>query len=241
MQINRDYLLGAGAPCKPGRAMTPRYITIHDSGNPSPTADALAHAKYLKNLKETKSWHYSVDDKDVIYQHLEDTEQGWHAGDGKGTGNTASIGIELCVCKGYDEKKLWRNGAALTRELMRRHNIPLERVVPHHHWSGKNCPASFLPRFDEFLALVAGTDAPAEKQADVARLLRVRTPMLRGSDVLWLQKALLQRGYAPGAADAIFGPRTERAVRAFQKDAGLAVDGIAGRHTVTALGGVWGG
>lgn len=37
-------------------------------------------------------------------------------------------------------------------------------------------------------------------------------------------------------ADGDFGPGTEKAVRDFQKSAGLAVDGIAGPDTFTALG-----
>ena len=37
-------------------------------------------------------------------------------------------------------------------------------------------------------------------------------------------------------ADGIFGPGTDRALKAFQEEAGLTPDGIAGRHTYQALG-----
>jgi peptidoglycan hydrolase-like protein with peptidoglycan-binding domain len=37
------------------------------------------------------------------------------------------------------------------------------------------------------------------------------------------------------AVDGIFGPKTEAAVRAFQSDENLTVDGIVGRYTWTAL------
>ena len=57
----------------------------------------------------------------------------------------------------------------------------------------------------------------------------------RGSDVAKLQAALSDQGYDCGAADGIFGVKTEMAVRAFQKDNGLAVDGIAGKATQEAL------
>lgn len=56
-----------------------------------------------------------------------------------------------------------------------------------------------------------------------------------GSDVVQLQQALNQRGYSVGTPDGKFGPKTETAVRSFQKDNKLKVDGIAGNGTQTAL------
>ena len=51
----------------------------------------------------------------------------------------------------------------------------------------------------------------------------------RGSDVRLLQRSLSALGYNPGTADGIFGNRTEAAVRAFQSDRGIGIDGIVGR------------
>ena len=50
------------------------------------------------------------------------------------------------------------------------------------------------------------------------------------SDVRTLQARLAAKGYKI-AADGRFGPQTERAVTAFQRDAGIAVDGVVGRQT----------
>jgi peptidoglycan hydrolase-like protein with peptidoglycan-binding domain len=57
-----------------------------------------------------------------------------------------------------------------------------------------------------------------------------------GPEVSGLQRALVDyRGAGkptcPGAVDGDFGPRTESAVRAYQRDSGIAVDGIAGDQT----------
>lgn len=49
-----------------------------------------------------------------------------------------------------------------------------------------------------------------------------------------LQELLNKNGYSCDA-DGIFGPKTEAAVRKFQKDMDLDVDGIAGQQTKTAL------
>ncbi len=57
----------------------------------------------------------------------------------------------------------------------------------------------------------------------------------RGDDVLKMQKALVSLGYATGGTDGKFGPTTEIAVRQFQKDNGLTVDGAAGSATLTLL------
>lgn len=57
----------------------------------------------------------------------------------------------------------------------------------------------------------------------------------QGDDVLRMQKALVSLGYATGGTDGKFGPTTEKAVRQFQKDNGLTVDGAAGSATLTLL------
>jgi len=50
-----------------------------------------------------------------------------------------------------------------------------------------------------------------------------------------IQARLNNLGYYCGKVDGINGPKTERAVKAFQADHGLKVDGIAGPKTQTVL------
>lgn len=64
------------------------------------------------------------------------------------------------------------------------------------------------------------------------RTLRVR---MIGWDVSVLQFLLTRRGVSTGVIDGYFGGETYRAVRRFQRSAGLAVDGIAGRKTMLRL------
>jgi len=68
------------------------------------------------------------------------------------------------------------------------------------------------------------------------RLLYLRRPMVRGDDVLDLQRQLNALGFDAGREDGILGEDTCRAVGAFQHDAGIAADGICGPATVAALG-----
>lgn len=55
------------------------------------------------------------------------------------------------------------------------------------------------------------------------------------TSALEIQRALAARGYDPGPADGVLGPRTRAAVRAFQAASGLVADGIAGPRTWALL------
>jgi len=50
-----------------------------------------------------------------------------------------------------------------------------------------------------------------------------------------IQEALAGAGYLPGPIDGAWGRQTAAAVRAFQKDRGLDVDGVVGPQTLAAL------
>ncbi|MYG92051.1 MAG: peptidoglycan-binding protein, partial [Acidimicrobiia bacterium] len=67
------------------------------------------------------------------------------------------------------------------------------------------------------------------------RLLFLRRPMLRGDDVAELQSRLDALGFDTGKPDGIFGPQTERGLRDFQFNRGLAIDGISGPEVITEL------
>ena len=50
-----------------------------------------------------------------------------------------------------------------------------------------------------------------------------------------VQSALEKLGYDPGKVDGKDGPNTQKAVRAFQADASIKIDGIVGPETRQAL------
>ena len=57
-----------------------------------------------------------------------------------------------------------------------------------------------------------------------------------GAEVTQIQTKLKSLGYYSGNVDGIFGSATQNAVKIFQRDYGLTVDGIAGSNTLRALG-----
>ena len=68
-----------------------------------------------------------------------------------------------------------------------------------------------------------------------ARALYLSSPMLRGDDVATLQLRLGSLGFNAGRVDGIFGPNTQQAVREFQRNTDLMVDGVCARDTVSQL------
>jgi N-acetylmuramoyl-L-alanine amidase len=67
------------------------------------------------------------------------------------------------------------------------------------------------------------------------RALFRRSPMLRGDDVAELQQRLGALGFDSGRVDGIFGDLTANGVRDFQRNAGIAVDGVVGPLTAGEL------
>ncbi len=70
------------------------------------------------------------------------------------------------------------------------------------------------------------------------RLLYLRRPMLRGEDVDEIQRQLNALGFDAGKVDGIFGPDTARAILDFQRNRGMAEDGIVGPEVISELGGI---
>jgi N-acetylmuramoyl-L-alanine amidase len=67
------------------------------------------------------------------------------------------------------------------------------------------------------------------------RLLYRAGTMLRGDDVAELQQRLSALGFDPGRVDGILGDQTTRAVREFQRNCGLGLDGVTGPVTLREL------
>jgi|GEM_PF-1329455 len=74
---------------------------------------------------------------------------------------------------------------------------------------------------------------PSDESANVG--LPILRQGMRGSAVVALQERLQVLGLFSGGVDGIFGPQTEAAVKAAQRQFGLSPDGVVGTETWTAL------
>lgn len=60
-------------------------------------------------------------------------------------------------------------------------------------------------------------------------------PAKAAMDVKKLQQGLQKLGYDPGPADGMLGSKTRAALRTFQQDNGLKIDGKPGKATVAKM------
>lgn len=85
------------------------------------------------------------------------------------------------------------------------------------------------------LVLISSAAAAGSRALPPAAQLVQAPAQMEAAYVLGVQKELLAHGYRPGPADGIAGPQTRAAVRAYQRDAGLPVDGIADKRLLDHL------
>lgn len=141
----------------------PQAIIIHNAATPNGTAKALNNA--LHNSKEYKSWHFSVDDKDVI-ESLPLNRNAFATGDGAyGLGNRTGIHIEIAKDNDNDSKEEWLkardNGAKLAAELLHHYGWGIDNLKKHQDYkmtdgSYKYCPHKILDEgWDDFKFLVS--------------------------------------------------------------------------------------
>lgn len=131
------YAIKAPAPMKP------IGITIHETDN---NASARNEVAYMQRNNNMVSFHFAVDEKEII-QGLPLDRHGWHAGDWKGKGNTATIGIE--IARNFerpsgkipnDYYKARENAERLAGYLLHKYNWTDKDMYMHYDWNRKNCP-----------------------------------------------------------------------------------------------------
>ena len=143
----------------------PKWLVVHHTGGTDQDfyADTSHHTFRIVNdwhrqnpyvwLGELSSldcaigYHYFIDKAGKLTQGRADTDEGAHC---KGM-NTSSIGICLAGnfsrfkenrLPTFEQIKTLKN---LLIELMRKHDIPLKRIVPHRFFNRKDCYGKNLP------------------------------------------------------------------------------------------------
>ena len=179
----KDYLTTRNFTKRNNRKV--EYIVIHYVGAVS---SALNNAKYFKTIYRGASAHYFVDEKD-IYRVVADKDNAWHCGANKykhaKCRNSNSIGIEMCCYKKADgtldvSKKVVDRTIALTKELMAKHNIPVENVLRHYDVTGKNCPAPFVSNASRWNDFKAKLTEQVEVKAETKSIEEIAKEVIAG-------------------------------------------------------------
>lgn len=153
-------------------------------------------------------------------------------------------------CKAYGIKKLaFANDAEYGRA--RKFSENYQNIVCHRWYDAKACPGNYIMGLltsgkicSDVNAILDGEQpAPVPPQPEpeydwCKAELRILGIGDEGNDVANLQACLEREGYDLsdyGGADGIFGEGTEYAVKAYQRDHDLAVDGEVGTQTWQSL------
>ncbi len=137
-------------------AMKPKYIVVHNTANDASARNEIA---YMISNDAQVSFHYAVDDKEIV-QGIPDNRNAWHASDGAtGQGNRNGIAVEICYSKsgGLRFDKAEENAAPLIAMLMKMYNIPITNVKRHYDFAPdhKYCPHRTMDKgWERFLNMV---------------------------------------------------------------------------------------
>lgn len=126
-------------------AMTPEFIVVHNTAN---DASAANEVKYMISNNNQVSFHFAVDDKEVV-QGLPLDRNAWACGDGaNGKGNRKGIQIEICYSKngGVRFENAEKNAAKFIAQLLKERGWGVDKVKKHQDFSNKYCPHRTLDK-----------------------------------------------------------------------------------------------
>ncbi len=234
--------------------MIPEFIVVHNTAN---DASADNEVKYMHKSKAQggvqTSYHYAVDDKEVV-QAIEEKYNGWHAGDGaKGKGNRKGIAIEICYSKSGGDRftKAEENAAELIVDILKRYGWGIDKVKKHQDFAKKYCPHRTLDLgWERFLNMVnaklqpkpVATKPATTKPATPTNNFLPKRGYFRLGDISANvgKIAKFMRNTFPSytsksALGNLYGVNLRNSIKEFQRRTGLEADGYCGPLTLAKL------
>lgn len=151
--------------------MNAEFIVVHNTAN---DAAAENEVKYMIGNDKKVSFHYAVDDKEIV-QGIPTNRNTWNAGDGaNGQGNRKGIAIEICYSKSGGDRFIQaeKNAAEFIASILKEKGWGIDKVKKHADFSKKNCPHRTLEMgWDRFLNMIQGhlTVAPTKSIDQLAQ------------------------------------------------------------------------
>lgn len=154
--------------------MNAEFIVVHNTANDATAQNEIAYM--IKNDNKV-SFHYAIDDVEIV-QGIPENRNTWNAGDGgNGKGNRKGLAIEICYSKSGGDKFI--NAEKLAAEFiamkLKEKGWGIDKVKKHQDFTNKYCPHRTLDMgWDRFLnmikshieaQLVQSTEQPKSKLA----------------------------------------------------------------------------
>ena len=134
--------------------MNPSRIVVHNTANDASARNEIA---YMISNNQEVSFHYAVDDKEIV-QGIPENRNAWHSGDGSnGKGNREGVAIEICYSKSGGDRFIQaeKNAVELIVDILKRYGWGVDRVTKHQDYNGKYCPHRTLDMgWDRFIKMI---------------------------------------------------------------------------------------
>lgn len=154
-------------------AMIPEFVIVHNTANDASASNEIA---YMISNNNEVSYHYAVDDTEIV-QGIPTNRNTWNAGDGgNGNGNRKGIAIEICYSKSGGDRfiKAEQNAAEFIASILKEYGWGIDKVKKHQDFNGKYCPHRtldmgwdrFLNMINEYLGTSQGTSQTPKKSVE---------------------------------------------------------------------------
>ena len=154
MEIKQNLVNAGKYSIKCPYERTPQFYVVHNTYN---DAAAKNEVSYMIGNNNKVSFHYAVDDVEVV-QGLLENRSAFASGDGgKGQGNLYGIHVEICYSKSGGDKfiKAEQNAAKFIADGLKAHGWGIDKVKKHQDFANKYCPHRTLDMgWQRFLNMV---------------------------------------------------------------------------------------
>lgn len=162
--------------------MDAENIVVHNTANDATAKNEVA---YMIRNDNQVSYHYAIDDKEIV-QGIPENRIAWHAGDGgNGKGNRKGLSIEICYSKSGGQKfiEAEKLAAKFIAFKLNEKGWGIDKVTKHQDYSGKYCPhrtldmgwQRFLNMVQAELKILKGVNI-VDKQPNIPQTLNNNIP-----------------------------------------------------------------
>lgn len=177
-------------------SMNAEFIVVHNTANDASAKNEIA---YMIRNNNQVSFHYAIDDKEIV-QGIPENRNTWNAGDGgSGKGNRKGLSIEICYSKSGGSRfiEAEKLAAKFIASKLKEKGWGIDKVTKHQDYSGKYCPHRTLDMgWQRFLNMVKTELDALNDSSSSSILYRVQTGAFSNKDnAVALESKLKAQGF----------------------------------------------